>query len=457
LLGCVLALDGADLSTLGAVAGRLEHTLRIHNTEIGLLASVVSISAAAATIPIGVLSDRVSRVRLLTASVALWTVAMAVGGAAGSYGVLLGSRIFLGAIQATAGPTLVSLVGDFFPVGERARMNGYIVSGELLGGGVGFLSSGEIAAALSWRWAFWMLTVPGVALALALWRLLDEPPRGQQGRLATSGDGGRRRGRGGRNRDTRGRGGRGGGGRVLGEDPVRMPLRRAVRYVLSVRTNVIVIAASALGTYFFAGVRTFAQIYVRGHFGLTQAASTAVLGVIGLGALAGILAGGRVADALIRRGRTEARMSVAGWSYVVVPALFVVPIITTSLVAALPLFMVAAAALTAPSAPLDAVRLDVVPAVLWGRAEGVRTVLRTLAVGLAPLVFGWIADIIAKPGPHDLAAIGATAVNGQALELTFLVMLAPVLASGIVLLRGRGAYAHDIAAADASEKRWTST
>jgi predicted MFS family arabinose efflux permease len=345
------------------------------------------------------------------------------------------------------------LTGDLFPADQRGRINGYILSGELVGGGIGFLLSGEVAALLSWRWAFWVLTLPGLLLAAAIWRLLPEPRRGATSRLGEA------------------RSGAGNGAnpalaaarriepdptRVLTENPLRMSVMRATRYVLRIRTNVVVMVASALGYFFFGGIRTFALIFVRGHYALGQAAATAALGVLGLGALAGNLIGGRLADRMIIAGRINARLLVAGSAYLAASLLFVVPIVTSSLALALPLYVVAAAALTAPNPPLDAARLDVMPAPLWGRAEGVRTVLRTLAVGIAPLLFGWVADQIARPNVHDLRAVGASAANGQALEYTFLIMLLPVAASGLVLLRGRSRYATDIATATASQERWSS-
>jgi MFS family permease len=425
LLACVLALDGADLGTVGAIASQLERSLRITNTQIGLLASVVSLAAALATVPIGALSDRVSRVRLLAGSIALWSAAMVAAGAASSYSMLLLARVFLGAVQATSGPTLVSLIGDLFPAVERGRINGYILSGELLGGGVGFLVSGEVAALLGWRWAFWILVLPSVALVIALLKLLPEPARGRQSRLIEE-------------QAAPGEDGSSGGGGLAS-----MGIGRAIRYVLSVRTNVVVMIASALGYFFMGGVRTFALIFVRGHFHLGQAGATAIVAAVGAGAIAGVLVGGRVSDRMIRR-RIDARMIVGGSAYVLATLFFLPGLLIKSVALAVPLLVLGGAMLGAPNPPLDAARLDVMPAPLWGRAEGVRTFARTLAVGIAPLLFGWIADLIARPNTHDLRAIGATATNGHALAVTFIVMLVPVAASGLVLLRGRKHYARDI-------------
>ena len=45
------------------------------------------------------------------------------------------------------------------------------------------------------------------------------------------------------------------------------------------------------------------------------------------------------------------------------------------------------------------------PAGLWGRAESIRTTVRSLAQALAPLVFGGLADLIAGISPEQ-APIG---------------------------------------------------
>src|ERR1051325_9284776 len=178
LFAAVLALDSARKSTLGAVAAELKTAFHIGNAELGMLAAASAGVAALVTVPIGVLADRVTRVRLLAGSVVLWAVAMAWSGAAGSFPMLIASRLALGAVLATAGPVLASLVGDFFQPGERAPLYGYILSGELIGAGFGFLVSGNVAAVLSWRYSFWLLALAAVALAWALFRMLPEPERG---------------------------------------------------------------------------------------------------------------------------------------------------------------------------------------------------------------------------------------------------------------------------------------
>ena len=59
-------------------------------------------------------------------------------------------------------------------------------------------------------------------------------------------------------------------------------------------------------------------------------------------------------------------------------------------------FNVAGAALIfAANPPIQAARLDVVPAGLWGRAQSALTVVRSLAQAAAPLVFGGVSQLVA--------------------------------------------------------------
>jgi MFS family permease len=395
----------------------------------------------------GALCDRVRRVNLLAISVLLWAIAMGACALAQSYGWLLLARLGLGAVTATAGPAIASLTGDFFPAAERGKIYGYILSGELLGAGIGFVVSGSVAGAVSWRAAFAVLGLPAAVLALAVWRGLSEPERGAQ----VSPEGGRAQPFGVARRAVEKRHVDPVRERVLNRDPGELTLPAAIRYVLHIPTNRWLIAAAAAGYFFFAGMRTFALVFVRGHLGLGQSSATIVLFLAGIGALAGVLVSGRLADRLIQRGRIDARVLVGAISYLAA-CLFLAPALALSTVpVTLPLLMVAAGALAAPNPPLDAARLDIMPSGLWGRAEGIRTLLRQSAQAAAPLLFGLVADLLG----------GATTTASQqhippgttrALQETFLIMLVPLVVTGLMLLRARRCYATDVATAIASEE-----
>jgi predicted MFS family arabinose efflux permease len=472
LFACVLALQTADLGTIGAVATQLESSLRITHTELGLLATTTALVGAVATIPLGLLADRVKRVPVLAASIVLWSAALVASGAADSYGMLLMTRLALGVVIAAAGPMLGSLVGDLFPPRERARIFGYMLTGELAGSGLGLLISGAISAALGWRAAFWILALPGLLLAAAIARLLPEPARGGQSRLEpgareirgvdddpadrdsepTSSPGAQRERVDRARRAVREEAVSPRPELVLHSNPADMSLWSAIRYVLRVPTNVLLIVASGLGYFFFAGVNTFAVVFVRAQYGLGQAPAVLALSVLFIGALAGVLLGGRLADRLLDRGRIDARIMVGAVAYVAAAAIFVPGLLVPWLALALPLYLVATAALSAANPPLDAARLDIMHSRLRGRAEGVRTTVRTLGVAAAPLLFGVIADQLGGSIPDTterLQTIPASA--GHGLAYTFLIMLVPLACAGVILMRARRTYPRDLATAAASE------
>src|ERR671925_1302134 len=185
LLASVLALASADAATVGAAAIQLRSDLGISNTDIGLLVTVTSLVAAAASLPFGVLADRVRRIPMLAGAIVLWGGAMLWTATVPSFGRLLLARLFLGAVTAAAGPIVASLVGDWFAPSERGRIYGYIISGELVGAAIGFAVTGGIAT-LSWRAAFVILALPAFALAWLVFHL-PEPARGGRAPLRADG------------------------------------------------------------------------------------------------------------------------------------------------------------------------------------------------------------------------------------------------------------------------------
>jgi MFS family permease len=442
VLAAILGLSGADAATVGASASELRSGLHITNTDIGLLVAVSSLVGAVATLPFGVLADRVTRTRVLGLTIVLWGVAMLWSATAADFTHLLWARLFLGAVTASAGPMVASLVGDWFGNWERGRIYGTILAGEYVGAGVGFAVTGNIAA-LSWRAAFVILALPAFVLAYVVWRL-REPERGGKGVLAhdsepppvpepddspTETDAQRLAREHGIVPDP-----------DLVIDPGtarRMGLVSATRYVLRVRTNVVLIAASVCGYYFLAGLQTFGLEFSKEQYGIDQALASSLLLVVGLGSLAGVLAGGQLGDRLLKRGLLNARVLTPAIAAALTTGLFVPALITRGAVTAVPYLVAAAFFLGMQNPPLDAARLDIMPPLLWGRAEAVRTMLRSLAMALAPLLFGAVSDHVFGGGRSGL-------------QWTFIVMILPLGASSWLLFKGLRTYPSDVATAAAS-------
>lgn len=131
-------------------------------------------------------------------------------------------------------------------------------------------------------------------------------------------------------------------------------------------------------------------------------------------------------------------------------------ILGTNLTPALWFDVGGAALISAANPGLDAARLDIMPAGLWGRAESTRTFLRSLAQAVVPLAFGGLADVIAGISPQQ-APIGThpggiSPSSARGLEFSFLAMLASLIGAGIFLTRSRHTYPEDVATAAASHQ-----
>lgn len=460
MLACVLALASADAATVGASATALRQSLKIDNTDIGLLVAVSSLVGAVASVPFGMLADRVRRTPTLGFAVALWGVAMFLSATAHTFGGLLFWRLWLGVVTAAAGPAVASLVGDYFPGAERGKIYSYILTGELIGAGFGFAVTGDISA-LSWRAAFVILGLVAFPLSLALFRL-PEPVRGGARALPAEGadtaaappsrapavPGGPSHAEGApttsavpaadegpqvtdAQRLAAERGIQSDARLVAQARKPRMGLISAVRYVLEVRTNVALIVSSACGYYFLAGVQTFGVEFVRGHYHVNAALANLLMIAVGGGAAVGVMTAGPLGDRWLHNGRLTARVTLPAVAATLTVVLFIPALITTSILTALPYVIFAAMALSAQNPPIDAARLDIMPAQLWGRAEGIRTFLRTGAQALAPLLFGVVSDYLG-------------------LTTTFYIMLLPLAASAFFLFRARTSYPRDVATAAAA-------
>ena len=495
MLAGVLGVEGANIGSVGALARQLEKAFNIGNTELGLLTTATALVAAVAVPTVW-----------CTCGPFQASEAFIVGGGGrvgvyGCFGPGAGlpdaalNRFALGAVTAS-GPVLASLTGDLFPAEDRSRIFGMVLTGELVGTGVGLVVSAELGAVAGWSTPLFVLAVPGAVLAVLLWRLLPEPARGGQSWLypgaeeirtaeeaekaqeaepeAISPPNSENVGRGVEDQsppdaatdaaDVRQvarelEGVHANSKRVLRQDAATMSPTAAAAYVLRIPSNLVLITASALGYFFLAGLQAFAVLFAETRYGISQTLVVFVLVAAGAGGMVGTLYGGRLADSLIRKGLVDARVVVGGIAFVAAAIAFLPGLLSSSIFIALPFFAIAAGFSSAPEPPLDTARLDVVPSRLWGRAEAVRTFARNILQSFAPLLFGYVSSTFG--GPHAGAAASNNrhleAVAGQGLEYTFIIMLAPLLAAGIVLLLTRRTYLVDVATADVSERAQADT
>jgi MFS transporter, Spinster family, sphingosine-1-phosphate transporter len=190
--------SGAGHSTGSASLDALQDWCRVHLgfkpelALIGVLSMSFMVMYMIGAPLFGRLAERRSRWVLIGIGVVLWSLASGASGLAGSFVALLLTRCFVGIGEAAYGPVAPAVLSDYYPLKVRGRILAWFYAaipvgsalGYVLGGAVAHSSLGELGARLfgihaeSWRWAFYLVVPPG--LALGLWSLfMREPPRGQ--------------------------------------------------------------------------------------------------------------------------------------------------------------------------------------------------------------------------------------------------------------------------------------
>ena len=192
VLVCMVAyiLSFIDRQILSLLIGPIQADFQINDTEFGLLSGLAfSIFYSTMGIPIASLSDRVSRPAVIATGIAVWSLATAACGLAGSFIVLFSARVLVGAGEAALSPATYSLIGDLFPREKLGRATAVYSIGSFLGAGVAFLVGATIISLISehgstlvlgyefrsWQLVFLIVGLPGLLLALLVILTMRDP------------------------------------------------------------------------------------------------------------------------------------------------------------------------------------------------------------------------------------------------------------------------------------------
>jgi MFS family permease len=170
-------LNYMDRYVAAVAAPLIQKEFGLSNTEVGFLASAFLLVYAVAAVPFGYWADRGVRRTVVGIGVAIWSIATLFTGFARNFFQLFLSRAVLGIGEASYYPAGTSLLSDYFPKEQRARVMSIWGVGSTLGIAIGFAGGGYIADKFGWRNAFFFAAVPGILFALLAFGL-REPLRG---------------------------------------------------------------------------------------------------------------------------------------------------------------------------------------------------------------------------------------------------------------------------------------
>jgi len=257
-----------DRAIPSAVLEPLRKEFSLTDTNLGVLTTAFTLIYAFAGIPLGRLSDRFPRKRILAIGVAVWSGMTAVSGMAGSFAAFFLARMGVGIGEASCSPASNAMIGDLYPAAKRARAIGIFMLGLPIGSLACFGLVGWIAQHYGWRAPFLLASIPGFILAVLLWRLV-EPVRGSQESY-----------------------------QVDQSQPVANPYRK----ILSVPTIWWIIISGASFNFASYSISTFLAAMLSRYHGLSLAEAGGIVAiVIGATGIVSLTAGGWLADAMHRR------------------------------------------------------------------------------------------------------------------------------------------------------------
>jgi MFS family permease len=269
-----------DRQILGAVGETVRNEWHLSDTALGTLGTIFTVVYAAIGLPLGRLTDRITRTWILSAGVFVWSLFTAVSGFAKNYAQLFAFRLGVGVGEASCAPAATSLIGDLFPAARRGKALSVFMLGLPLGVAASFAVSSWVTQRWGWRPSFYVAAIPGLICAvLAL--LIKEPQRGAAEIHAISGA--KRQG-----------------------SPFLL--------VLSIPTMWWIILSGALHNFNMYAVGTFLSPFLqRVHHAQPFEAGLISMTTYGLSGVPGLILGGIIGDAVVKR-RANGRLLVGAIS-----------------------------------------------------------------------------------------------------------------------------------------------
>ena len=169
ILLIVYIFNFLDRQIVNILAEPIKADLGLSDTQLGLLAGpAFAVFYALLGIPIARYADKdgTNRVRLIAASLAVWSAMTAVCGLAQNFVQLLFARIGVGVGEAGCTPAAHSLITDSVPPEKRSSAIAFYGMGVPIGSLLGLIIGGIVNDLYGWRIALMMVGAPGLVLAL---------------------------------------------------------------------------------------------------------------------------------------------------------------------------------------------------------------------------------------------------------------------------------------------------
>ncbi len=380
ILLLVYTVNFLDRQVVTILAEPIKNDLGIKDWQIGLMTGFAfALFYTVLGLPIARLAESFNRVWIIGGSLTVWSGFTILCGQAQNFLQLVGARIGVGIGEAGCTPTSHSLIADYVPREKRASALAFFSIGTPLGGLIGLAMGGVIADLYGWRTAFLLAGLPGLVLTVVVMTTLREPRR----MLA---------------RDAQ------------AHAPGKGHFGATLKYLAGRRTFWLIAFAAAIKAFIGYGHAPFtASFFFRNHaeevahlaglFGLKSAGFMGLaLGI--MGGTAGIVSswlGGWLADLAAKRD-LRAYMSVPAIASLISPAIYVVALLSESVLLALGLMVIQGLLGSLWYGPVYSSGQGLVPPHMRATAASILLfVINMIGLGLGPLAVGILSDVLAGP------------------------------------------------------------
>lgn len=384
LLVIAYTLNFIDRQIAGILAEPIKQDLHLTDSQLGWLGGTAfALFYTVLAIPIARLADRGDRSLILTAGLALWSLATAACGLAQNFAQLFVGRMAVGVGEAAGVAPAYSLLTDLYPAERRARAMALFSLGIPLGSALGVVFGGLIAAKVDWRVAFIVLGVAGLVFAPIYKMGVRDPGRGERPDKASV------------------------------AEVFALLARKPSFWLMSF--------AAGVGSLVSYGLAFWIPSFLARSFHLELIDRSLIFGAIQLvGGIAGVWLGGLVGDRM-RRARPAAYALVPMVTYALCLPFFLLAFSSHSIVWSALLFLIPTALSLAWLGPVISAVNGLVPAHMRATASAMYLfILNLIGLGLGTLVIGMISDALT-------ARFGTESLRYSAMATSFLYLLAALL------------------------------
>jgi predicted MFS family arabinose efflux permease len=179
LLTVVYTFNFIDRQVLVILQELIREDLGLMDWQLGMLSGFVfAVFYSVLGVPIAHAAELYGRKRVVSLSLAFWSLMTALMGAAQNFAQLALLRVGVGVGEAGGSPPSHSIISDIFPRRRRAFALSVFSMGVYFGYLVAYSAGGWAAEQLGWRTTFVVVGLPGVLIALLVAASVREPVRG---------------------------------------------------------------------------------------------------------------------------------------------------------------------------------------------------------------------------------------------------------------------------------------